>query len=252
MSVSRRYEEMLPVELAAAIEATPVAFVPAGLLEWHGDHLPLGLDGLKAHSLCEACAETLGGGVVLPTVFFGRPGYSSYAGTLTYSEGCIDTLFTELFGELAKVGFRVITVLTGHYGPCQVDCLKRVAAYFEKANPQIRVIAKPEYEGVDIDGEVPADHAGKWETSLFQHYYPALVRMDRFKMVPDKKKLYETPPNRFYNEPEEWVWREDLRVAASAELGRRVAERVAAVTATEILKSLEELGLRNRGGAGRN
>ena len=37
-----KYEEMYPDEFLEAVEKMPVFIVPTGLLEWHGDHLPLG------------------------------------------------------------------------------------------------------------------------------------------------------------------------------------------------------------------
>ncbi|MBM3477147.1 MAG: creatininase family protein, partial [Armatimonadetes bacterium] len=46
-----RYEEMLPDELREVIRAAPVAYVPLGSLEWHGYHLPVGNDAIKAHEI---------------------------------------------------------------------------------------------------------------------------------------------------------------------------------------------------------
>ncbi|MBR5545929.1 MAG: creatininase family protein [Clostridia bacterium] len=88
-----RYEEMLPDEFLHAVEEMPVFIVPTGLLEWHADHLPLGQDALKAHGICEAIVRNLGGGIVLPPNYYGRPGYASYVGTLTFSEKCLTLLF---------------------------------------------------------------------------------------------------------------------------------------------------------------
>ena len=49
-------------------ECSPVAYIPAGSLEWHGVQNPLGTDGLKAHTIC--CEAALRyGGVVLPPFF---------------------------------------------------------------------------------------------------------------------------------------------------------------------------------------
>ena len=62
-----RFEEMLPHEMEAAVAAFPVAYVPFGSLEWHGKHLPLGNDTLKAHLLLCQVAERYGGVVVPPT-----------------------------------------------------------------------------------------------------------------------------------------------------------------------------------------
>jgi creatinine amidohydrolase/Fe(II)-dependent formamide hydrolase-like protein len=36
-------------------------YVPFGLIEWHGRHLPLGNDALKAHGILVKAAERAGG-----------------------------------------------------------------------------------------------------------------------------------------------------------------------------------------------
>lgn len=38
-----RYEETLPNEPEEAVAVFPVAYCPFGSVEWHGRHLPLGL-----------------------------------------------------------------------------------------------------------------------------------------------------------------------------------------------------------------
>jgi creatinine amidohydrolase len=229
-----KMEEMTPDVFLEAIEHKPVFFVPTGLMEWHGDHLPLGLDALKAYSICLSTAKKIGGGVVLPPNYYGRPGFSGYTGTMTYSEACVDLLFTELFGQLKKLGAKVIVLLTGHYGGCQMDFIKRVSSYYTRENPDIKIIAQAEYEGIEIDGKVPSDHAGKWETSMFWYLYPYLTHMDKYKMTTNKKKLYDNPPNDFYKEKEEWIWSEDLSKSASMALGERAIEAICSRLASEI------------------
>lgn len=61
------YELMLPHELEEAVTAFPVAYVPFGSLEWHGKHLALGNDTLKAKGILEHTARKFGGVVVPPT-----------------------------------------------------------------------------------------------------------------------------------------------------------------------------------------
>jgi creatinine amidohydrolase len=234
-----KYEEMLPAEFAEEIKRIPVVFVPTGLLEWHGDHLPLGVDGLKAYGICEQISKRIGGGILMPPNYFGRPGFSSYIGTLTFSEACIDLLLMELFAELKKIGAKIIVLITGHYGPCQVDLIKRVSAYFMKANRDITVIAQPEYEGVEVNKESPQDHADKWETSMMMRLRPDLVHMERFDPVKTKqKKFYNYPPNRFYDEQEEWYWNSNLHESASSELGEKVIEMISIYVATKIQVAL--------------
>ena len=60
---------MRPGQLEAAGRKFPVVYVPFGLIEWHGVHLPLGTDAIKAHGILVKCAERFGG-VVYPPVYF--------------------------------------------------------------------------------------------------------------------------------------------------------------------------------------
>ena len=238
-----KYEEMLPNEFLAAIDHMPVFIVPTGLLEWHADHLPLGQDTMKVYGICLELAKALGGGIVLPPNYYGRPGYSSYTGTLTYSEGLLHLLFTELFEQLQKVGAKVVVLLTGHYGDCQVDFIRRVADIYQREHDGITIIAQPEYEGVTVDGESPSDHAGVWETSMFWHFYPDLIRMDLFQDVPQPMKLYgETPPHAFYREPAEWTWgTQDVPRESSPEKGKRAVDAIVAHLVDKINKAVGEL-----------
>lgn len=234
MKNNYRYETMLPAEFLESVRAMPVFFVPTGLLEWHGDHLPLGQDALKAYGICLKTAEKLGGGIVLPPCYFGRPGYSHYVGTLTFSEACIQLLFTELLEQLQKVGARVVVILTGHYGPAQVDCIKRIAFCYQTEHPEMHIIARPEYEGIEINGQEPCDHAGKWETSMFSYLYPELTHMENFSMTPNTKCVYETPSHDYYHETEEWEWDDDLRETASPELGKQCVDTISDALVREI------------------
>jgi len=69
----------IPHEFEEALRQFPVAYVPVGSLEWHGRHLALGNDTLKAYGILLRTAEQYGGIVVPPTYFepdpkgFGKP-----------------------------------------------------------------------------------------------------------------------------------------------------------------------------------
>src|SRR5262249_3744559 len=59
-----------PRDLRERREECPVAWIPLGTLEWHGKHLPLGLDGVVPEEACLRAAREIGG-VVFPTVYYG-------------------------------------------------------------------------------------------------------------------------------------------------------------------------------------
>lgn len=164
-------------------------------------------------------------------------------GTLTFSEKCLEILFTELLGELEKMGARVALILTGHYGLRQVDFVKKVAHDFQKTHPAMRIFAQPEYEGVKINCESPEDHAGLWETSLFWHMRPELTHMDKFNEISARKRYYDNPPNDFYHETEEWKFGDPVLPGASRELGEKAVDIISDHIAARIRAALSELGL---------
>ena len=60
---------MRPAQLEKAIKQVPSGvYVPFGLIEWHGRHLPLGNDALKAHAILVKTAEQFGGAVYPPNL----------------------------------------------------------------------------------------------------------------------------------------------------------------------------------------
>ncbi len=232
-----KWEELTPSEFVAAVRERPVAYVPLGLLEWHGEHLPLGTDMLKIYGIVLEVAKRTGG-VVLPPTFYGRPGYGSFAGTMVFSEKLVYDLLTELYGQLEKCGFKVIVVLTGHYGPIQVDLVKKTAADY-MARSKIKIIAQPEYEGIDPP---PADHAGKWETSFGMALYPHLVHMEKFSPgVCPVHRYGDEWVSYPRDEQTDWVWREDLRQTSSAAMGAEMIQRIADRVAGLVSAALAEV-----------
>lgn len=241
-----RYETMLPHEFLRAVKECPVFLVPTGLLEWHGDHLPLGLDALKIHAIALKIAERLGGGIVLPANYIGRPGFSSYTGTLTYSEGLVQQLFYETFSQLKKVGAKVIVLLSGHYGPLQEETVERAGEIFARENPDVGVIACAEYADAKVGEVYPCDHAGLWETSMYLHLYPEdrdrVKRNLHAEVAP--MKIYFAPPNDYYKESAEWTWANDV-LSASAETGKKAVSAIVDVFVKKIKILLKEKAGKN-------
>ena len=238
MQKEYRYEYLFPRDFDNAIKKCPVFFVPTGLLEWHAHHLPFGLDALKIHGICLRAAQKLGGGIVLPVNYFGTPGFSTYLGTLTYSEEILRPLFMAYMEQLKKVGAKVIALITGHYGKTQVDFIHGIGRDFAAANPDVTIIARPEYEGVTVDGDVPQDHGGKWETSMFMHLFPELLRMGEYTSVVDDMKRYENAPFDYHKETAHWDYGQDVSKLASAELGRKAVEAITDLLVADVRRAL--------------
>jgi len=220
---------MRPGQVEAAGRRFPVAYVPLGSIEWHGRHLPLGTDALKAHAILVTCAEEFGG-VVHPPIYF-------HAG---FSQAHLVPLLTDLFGRLRDTGFRVIMGVSGHNVPEQITMVEAALA---------PVIADGSVAGIGVweitlssSDESGTDHAAKWETSDMMFCYPDLVEMSALGEGP--VKLDMSAPD--------GIGGLDPRRHASAGVGKRsmeLAARAIGRKAQELLASLPEgqRGFRSKG-----
>jgi creatinine amidohydrolase len=211
---------MRPGPLEAALRAFPVMYVPFGLIEWHGRHLPLGNDALKAHAILVKTAEQFGG-VVYPPCWF-------HAG---FDQTHLVPVYTELFQRLKAMGARVILGVSGHNIDEQIDMINQALA------PVIAdgtVAGKGYWEmTLSYGPESSSDHAAKWETSNMQFFYPDRVDLAALGTGP-------LAPNM---QPPDGIGGDDPRLHASAAVGaRNVALASAAIgeKARELLNSLPE------------
>ena len=67
-------EHLRPAEVLSELKRCPIAYLPAGPVEWHNPANPLGTDGFIARKTAIEAAQRTGG-VVYPTLFVhGRNG----------------------------------------------------------------------------------------------------------------------------------------------------------------------------------
>lgn len=210
-----KYEEMLPHEFDEALRRFPVAYVPVGSLEWHGRHLALGNDTLKAYGILLRAAERCGG-VVVPPTYWGHMAH--------WKPGChpglppevVDALFTAIFRGLVAAGFKVVIGVTGHDVKEQIASLRKAAEAIS-ADGSAAGFAMMEGHLYDLEGD-KMDHAAHWETSILMALRPELVEMDRIG-----GEDLATEPGR----KEAGIWGRDPRTDASRELGEKIVNRIA-------------------------
>lgn len=209
-----------PGQLEAAGRKFPVVYVPFGLIEWHGRHLPLGNDALKAHGILVKCAEKFGG-VVYPPVYF-------HAG---FPREHLAPVLTHLFLRLKQTGFRVIIGVSGHNIQEQIDMINQA---LEPVVADGTVAGLGLWEVTLSQGpESNTDHAAKWETSNMMFFYPELV---------DLSELGDGPLN-LDMKPPSGIGGLDPRTQASSQVGARNVELAAEAIgrkAQELLASLPE------------
>lgn len=209
---------MRPGQLEARGREFPVVYVPFGLIEWHGKHLPLGNDALKSHAILVKCAEQFGG-VVYPPIWF-----HSF-----FNQDYLVPVLSELFDKLKKTGFRVILGVSGHNMKEQITMINKALE---------PVIADGTVKGMGLwevslsmSEESSTDHAAKWETSNMMFFYPELV---------DMAELGNEPIN-LDMKPPHGIGGLDPREHASPAVGERNCELAAKAIgkkARELLNSL--------------
>lgn len=186
----RRYERLRPAELRALVDEAAVAWMPIGTLEFHGEHLPFGVDGFEAHGLLRRAAARAGG-VVLPATYLAS-GCLDMPHTLTFDPALVHATTSATLDQLAAAGFETVVVLTGH-GPLDlIHLLKRACAEASERNPGLTAygLCWLELNAARLTapetGEPSAvDHAARVETSWMLALEPNLVALDRLSDDPD-------------------------------------------------------------------
>lgn len=173
-----RVELLSPAELDAAIAQAPVAYLPLGSIEFHGPHLPVGLDALTAHGVCVAAAR-VGGGIVLTCVYQGVGGaHSDYPWTVMMpGDTEIRALLVQTLARLEAFGVRRGVLFTGHFAGEQQALVDEVAAEWN-ANASHSLQAIGTAVSRCPSSPIPPDHAGVFETTLLFALHPDLVNID--------------------------------------------------------------------------
>jgi len=265
-----RYEELFPSEFKEILEKAPIAYVPFGFLEWHGTHLPLGVDTIRPYHICQEACKRSGGIVFPPTVWWSDENWLGTFGGI--SREIIRQLALNVFDAVQDEGFRVLVVLVGH-GPQRQffqDLVEQyrqekvplsVAEATEKLSPlkvggrPLKAYQHPEAKhtsrprcamrvwcGIESDAappdwgwaedyKSPLGHAGKYETSVIMAIRPDLVDLGRIE-CDDVGGIYKDCLFRSISD--------DPRGEASAELGRQYLDGITENLARIALALLDE------------
>jgi creatinine amidohydrolase/Fe(II)-dependent formamide hydrolase-like protein len=210
-----RYEMMLPHQIRAAIAANTPVVLPLGVLEYHGEHMAVGMDTLavvKALEIIEKEIEL----VILPPFYYGAASYAveppEGTGSVQVDSTALHPFARELFTGLLRVGFRNIHAFIHHQSEnfpvgmptdlaFKFGARQAIFAFIEKTrgegwwgnNDMADYYAKqaggddpfnwiklhPMMTSETI-AQYPFDHAGEGETSLMMSMCPEAVDMSKF------------------------------------------------------------------------
>jgi len=197
-------ELMLPWQIHEAMAARPVAYIPLGTIEWHCEHLPVGLDALTAHGLCVQAALK-DGGLVLPALHYGTGGgHGAYPWTIMMdSDAEIAAQIGKTLVRLQDFGCRLAVLFSGHFAGTQLAMIDRVAADWNSTEHPMCVLATAvnRIEGLAI----APDHAGVFETALLYALHPELVQLDRLPPL-DKVPAATDDWDESRHDPRHPVW----------------------------------------------
>src|SRR5271167_2317246 len=179
--LSVHWEELTAAEFRSAIQQSQgTCLLPFGILEKHGEHLPLGTDLLKVRYAALRAAEQEYA-VVFPEYYSGQIFEARHEpGTIAYSTHLQLELLQETTDEMARNGCKKVIIINGHGGN------ENLLPFFAQTQ-----LEKPHDYVVYVMGLVepppggPAKktsvdmHAGESETSKMLIATPNLVHLDR-------------------------------------------------------------------------
>ena len=237
-----RYEMMLPRQIRAAIAANLPVVLPLGVLEYHGEHMAVGMDTLAVTTALEIL-EKEGDMVILPPFYYGAASYAveppEGTGSVHVDSGVLHPFAREMFTGLLRVGFRNIHAFIHHQSEnfaagmptdlaFKFGARQAIFSYLEKTrgegwwgsskmadyyaqqaggdDPFNWIKIHPLMTAETI-GQYPFDHAGIGETSLMLAMCPEAVDMT-------------VPPGE--------QWYVQTAAKASAELGGRGRDMILA------------------------
>ncbi|MGI6355860.1 MAG: creatininase family protein [Lentisphaeria bacterium] len=211
-----RYELMRPKHIREAIEKRWPVILPLGVLEYHGEHLPVGMDTLAVVRCAELLEQEMDL-VLLPPFYYGSASFAveppEGRGTVHVKSQVLLPFARELFLGLLRVGFRNIHAFIHHQSEnfasgMPTDLAFRLASkqvilefldktrgegwwgdnsmanYYTEhdsldANPFNWIQTHPLMDS-DIISKYPFDHAAEGETSLMMALCPDTVDMNDY------------------------------------------------------------------------
>ena len=208
-----QYLKMLPYQVREAIDKNVPAVLPLGVIEYHAEHLPLGVDCFICINAIERVEKRHPEMVVLPPFYYGAASLAvakpERNGTVHVDALKLVPVAEDIFRGLLRVGFRNIHAFIAHqteefHQGMPTDLAFRLAGrhvifdwvekesgegwwgteefsnYYSNSNNPfnwIRIHTLREHR--ENQPEIPGDHAGKVETSETMAIYPELVELDR-------------------------------------------------------------------------
>lgn len=261
-----RFTYLRPGQIVQRLKECPVVYIPFGPLEWHGPHLPYGMDPLNAeHCALESCRNT--GGIVWPTQYWGteRERTPAQLKSLGFREDeyvvgmdfpkhslpsmyCPEEVFAvivrELLRESITLGAKVAVLVNGHGAENHMAVFKRLTCEFNNTT-KLRVHFRVAAPRMELAGS--GEHAGRMETAILMHLNPTCVDLQQ---LPPKNQPLRYADFGIVDGPgfdgrggkgNAVGEAEDPRLHSTPEMGKDLIERTVQEIAAEVRGILKEL-----------
>ena len=180
-----KWEELTSSDFALAVKQSEgVCMIPIGVIEKHGQQLPLGTDVFTAREICSrATAKEYC--IIYPFYFAGQIFEAKQQpGTIAYSSEIMFKLLDETCKEISRNGIKKIIIVNGHGGNtawlqyfCQIQLAspRDYALYYTTPTESQEV----QRQIAGLRKTTTGGHADEVETSAMLAVRPDLVKMDR-------------------------------------------------------------------------
>lgn len=177
------WEKITSVQFEEAVEECGrVCLLPIGVVEKHGDHLPLGQDTIYIHEVCSRAAKTEPA-MVFPPFYFGQILEGKHVpGTIAVGRALLMPLLSTVCDEIGRNGFTRIIIVNGHGG--NNGFLRYfLALLLEQEKPYTVYMSGVGFSRPDVSAVAEASvdgHAGERETCSMLYLHPELVHVNAF------------------------------------------------------------------------
>jgi creatinine amidohydrolase len=193
-----RLQMLRPAQLIELRDECPIAYIPIGLIEWHGVHNALGADALQAEGLAIECARR-GGGVAFPPLYYGENRLATADGNPLTNKEIMEglglnhdafnpeklpfnnqqmiqhynNLLIHILAQAQALGFKVAVIIAGHFP--LIDNAKGAIAQFSQLYRGNQTMVPWCFANFEVMQDYKGDHGGGFETSQMMVLHPNTV-----------------------------------------------------------------------------
>lgn len=226
-------DDLSTKEFEERVDGDTVVILPLGVIEEHGEHLPLSTDSLQCEYVVEEIAKRTNA-LIAPPIRYGVCNTTrNFPGTVSIGFETLRSLVYDVLSEFARNGLRNVVIVSGHAGSSHLGAI-RLAAKDIVDEEDMKVLALSDYEIIYDKGVAGKDegHSGWIETSRVMAIRPDLIKGE------GKKGVNKIPRYMVLRHPEKhWEGVTGDPAKATKEKGEELNEMVI----EEMVKMIEDM-----------